>query len=76
MRYINYLFCYIGKVKVLLRVVIILMQYFLNMLAAIDGQAHGILVLIAWAISEASDEPVHPRSLARAFATRMQKEWM
>ena len=37
--------------------------------------AHGILVLIAPVSSECLDEPVHPKSFARAFAARMHKVW-
>ena len=40
--------------------------------------AYEILVPIIWAISEGSDESVHPRRLVRAFATRIHKvlKWM
>ena len=35
--------------------------------------AYEILVPIIWAISEGSDESVHPRRIVRAFATRIHK---
>ena len=35
--------------------------------------AHEILVPIIWAISEGSDESVHPRTIVRAFVTRIHK---
>ena len=34
------------------------------------------LVLIAYASSEGSGEPAHPRSLARTFAARCYKQWV
>ena len=34
------------------------------------------LVLIAYASSEGSGEPAHPRSLARTFAARSYKQWV
>ena len=34
------------------------------------------LVLIAYASSEGSGEPVHPRSLARTFAASSYKQWV
>ena len=34
------------------------------------------LVLIAYASSEGSGEPAHPRSLARTFAARSYKQWI
>ena len=37
--------------------------------------AHEIMVLITWAISEGLGKPVHPRSLARAFAVRTHEVW-
>ena len=37
--------------------------------------AHEIMVLITYANSEGSVEPAHPRSLARAFATRTHEVW-
>ena len=39
----------------------------------IIGPAHEILVPIIQAISEGSDESVHPRRVARAFVTRIHK---
>ena len=37
--------------------------------------AHEVSVLIAYATSEGSGEPAHPRSLARAFAVRTHEVW-
>ena len=34
------------------------------------------LVFIAYASSEGSGEPAHPRSLARTFAARSYKQWV
>ena len=39
-----------------------------------DGPRQANLVLIAYASSEGSGEPAHPRSLARTFATRSYKQ--
>ena len=36
-------------------------------------RAQEILVPIIWAISEGSDESVHPRKIVRAFVTRIHK---
>ena len=41
----------------------------------INEPAHEIMVLITKATNEGSDEPVHPRSLARAFAVRTHEVW-
>ena len=38
------------------------------------GPRQANLVLIAYASSEGSGEPAHPRSLARTFATRLYKQ--
>ena len=38
------------------------------------GPRRANLVLIAYASSEGSGEPAHPRSLARAFAARSYKQ--
>ena len=38
------------------------------------GPRQANLVLIAYASSEGSGEPAHPRSLARTFATRSYKQ--
>ena len=38
------------------------------------GPRQANLVLIAFASSEGSDEPAHPRSLARTFAARSYKQ--
>ena len=40
----------------------------------LNGLRQANLVLIAYASSEGSDEPAHPRSLARAFAARSYKQ--
>ena len=40
------------------------------------GPRQANLVLIAYASSEGSGEPVHPRSLARTFAARSYKQWV
>ena len=39
------------------------------------GPRQANLVLIAYASSEGSGEPAHPRSLARTFAARTYKQW-
>ena len=39
-----------------------------------NGPRQANLVLIAYASSEGSGEPAHPRSLARTFATRSYKQ--
>ena len=41
-----------------------------------NGPRQAILVLIAYASSEGSGEPAHPRSLARTFAARSYKQWI
>ena len=40
------------------------------------GPRQANLVLIAYASSEGSGEPAHPRSLARTFAARSYKQWI
>ena len=40
------------------------------------GPRQANLVLIAYASSEGSGEPAHPRSLARTFAARWYKQWV
>ena len=40
------------------------------------GPRQANLVLIAYASSEGSGEPAHPRSLARTFAARLYKQWV
>ena len=40
----------------------------------INGPRQANLVLIAYASSEGSGEPAHPRSLARTFAARSYKQ--
>ena len=40
------------------------------------GPRQANLVLIAYASSEGSCEPAHPRSLARTFAARSYKQWI
>ena len=42
----------------------------------LHGPRQAILVLIAYASSEVSGEPAHPRSLARTFAARSYKHWV
>ena len=42
----------------------------------ISGPRQANLVLIAYASSEGSGEPAHPRSLARTFAARPYKQWV
>ena len=42
----------------------------------IFGPRQANLVLIAYASSEGSGEPAHPRSLARTFAARSYKQWV
>ena len=42
----------------------------------IYGPRQANLVLIAYASSEGSGEPAHPRSLARTFALRSYKQWV
>ena len=42
----------------------------------IYGPRQANLVLIAYASSEGSGEPAHPRSLARIFAARSYKQWV
>ena len=45
-----------------------------QILTFINGPCQANLVLIAYASSEGSGEPAHPRSLARTFATRLYKQ--
>ena len=40
------------------------------------GQRQANLVFIAYASSEGSGEPAHPRSLARTSAARSYKQWV
>ena len=40
------------------------------------GPCQANLVLIAYASSEGSGEPAHPRSLARTTAARSYKQWI
>ena len=40
------------------------------------GPRQANLVLIAYASSEGSGEPAHPRSLAKTSATRLYKQWV
>ena len=44
--------------------------------AILFGPRQANLVLIAYASSEGSGEPAHPRSLARTFAARWYKQWV
>ena len=43
---------------------------------SLSGLRQANLVLIAYASSEGSGEPAHPRSLARTFAARSYKHWV
>ena len=43
---------------------------------SLSGPRQANLVLIAYASSEGSGEPAHPRSLARTFAARSYKHWV
>ena len=43
---------------------------------SIFGPRQANLLLIAYASSEGSGEPAHPRSLARTFAARSYKQWI
>ena len=45
-------------------------------LITLIGPRQANLVLIAYASSEGSGEPAHPRSLARTFAARSYKQWV
>ena len=47
-----------------------------NHWTVINGPRQANLVLIAYASSEGSGEPAHPRSLARTFAARSYKQWV
>ena len=42
----------------------------------VTGPRQANLVLIAYASSEGSGEPAHPRSLARTSAARSDKQWV
>ena len=42
--------------------------------AILNGPRQANLVLIAYASSEGSGEPAHPRSLAKTFAARSYKQ--
>ena len=44
-------------------------------LGSINEPAHEIMVFIAQATSEGSDQPAHPCSLTRAFAVRTHELW-
>ena len=49
-------------------------RYYNDMIYFLIGPRQANLVLIAYASSEGSGEPAHPRSLARTFATRSYKQ--
>ena len=49
-------------------------MYLLQGLVRSYGPRQANLVLIAYASSEGSGEPAHPRSLARTFAARSYKQ--
>ena len=60
---------------------VLLFSMFVNMHLLIDndlpnGPRQANLVLIAYASSEGSGEPAHPRSLARTSAARSYKQWV
>ena len=44
--------------------------------STLNGPRQANLLLIAYASSEGSGEPAHPRSLARTFAARSYKQWI
>ena len=50
--------------------------YLILVFMTLYGPRLANLVLIAYASSEGSDEPAHPRSLARTFAARSYKQWI
>ena len=47
-----------------------------RMNSVLHGPRQANLVLMAYASSEGSGEPAHPRSLARTFAARSYKQWV
>ena len=47
-----------------------------NTIYSTNGPRQANLLLIAYASSEGSGEPAHPRSLARTFAARSYKQWV
>ena len=49
---------------------------FYNYYDILFGPRQANLILIAYASSEGSGEPAHPRSLARTFAARSYKQWV
>ena len=51
-------------------------MYTFVILTRIYGPRQANLVLIAYASSEGSGKPAHPRSLARTFAARSYKQWV
>ena len=53
-----------------------LMWQFFSLFFLINGPRQANLVLIAYASSEGSGEPAHPRSLARTSAARSYKQWV
>ena len=52
------------------------MVYVMNSWKHYCGPRQANLALIAYASSEGSGEPAHPRSLARTFAARSYKQWI
>ena len=50
--------------------------YPIDVKLSIYGPRQANLALIAYASSEGSGEPAHPRSLARTFAARSYKQWV
>ena len=55
---------------------IILLAGYIHVAALTYGPRQANLVLIAYASSEGSGKPAHPRSLARTFAARSYKQWV
>ena len=51
-------------------------KYTIGIKLSIHGPRQANLVLIAYASSESSGEPTHPRSLARTSAARSYKQWV
>ena len=53
-----------------------LLKLWFGCVCVIHGPRQANLVLIAYASSEGSGQPAHPRSLARTFAARSCKQWV
>ena len=69
------LFTY-GKSRFSQDVALLLSLYSVLQHSSIYGPRQANLVLIAYASSEGSGEPAHPRSLARTSAARSYKQWV